>query len=89
MGNLVFVGGDFTSIYNNEGDRLTRNYIAAFNRHTGEPTSFAPDLDDKVFAIRPSGNTRTIFVGGAFQAVGSSTRKRIAEFNMTLSLIHI
>ena len=91
VGDLLFVGGKFEEIYNAEGSRLNRSHLAAFNRHTGEPTSFNPPVGNQVYALEASPDGRTLYVGGAFTSVGSASRKRLAAFDIAsgLSLIHI
>ncbi|MBX2886335.1 MAG: hypothetical protein KTR32_40645 [Granulosicoccus sp.] len=81
-GDTVFVGGNFTEIYNDNGGSLPRHYLAALNRHTGEPTSFAPNLDGEVWALAMSPDRKTLYVGGSFLKAESLSRKHIAAYNV-------
>ena len=82
VGNTLYVGGDFTEIYGPGGKKLKRNYLAAFNRSTGEPTDFAPELDNNVRALALSPDEKTLYVGGAFIKVDGRSRKRVAAFDV-------
>jgi len=80
--DVVYVGGDFTAIYNNNGSQRTRNYLAAINRYTGEPTGFAPKLDDRVWALAASPDNKTLYVGGSFLTAEGVNRTRVAAYDM-------
>jgi len=82
VGDTLYVGGDFTEIYGPDGDRLPRTYLAAFDRFTGEPTDFAPGLDDNVRAFAVSPDERTLYVGGSFLEADGRSRKRVAAFDV-------
>ena len=81
-GRTVFVGGDFTNIYSDEGGSLPRRYLAAMDRFTGEPTDFAPNLDDEVWALAMSPDRKTLYVGGSFLTAEGLKRKRLAAYDV-------
>ena len=81
-GRTVFVGGDFTNIYSEGGGSLPRRYLAAMDRFTGEPTDFAPDLDDEVWALAMSPDRKTLYVGGSFLTAEGLKRKRLAAYDV-------
>ena len=81
-GRTLFVGGDFSALYNNSGGSLPRTNLAAIDRYTGEPTGFSPRLDGEVWALALSPNKKTLYVGGSFMKVEGITRKRIAAFDV-------
>ena len=81
-GRTLFVGGNFTEIYNNKGGRLPRKYLTAMDRYTGEPTNFAPKLDGEVWALALSPDKRTLYVGGSFLKAEGLVRKRIAAYDV-------
>src|SRR4051812_49399595 len=82
---MVYLGGDFTSVRPpgsaaGSGE-VARNRIAAFNATTGAlVTSFNPNLNGAVRALKvnPAGNT--LYAGGDFTTVGSTARSRVASF---------
>jgi|GEM_PF-2514542 len=82
VGSTLFVGGDFTDVYSPEGDVLSRTYLAAFNRFTGEPTGFSPVLDGEVRALALSPDENTLYVGGAFRTAEGVSRERVAAFDV-------
>ena len=80
-GARVYVGGDFTKV-----DGKVRNHLAAFDTSTGAlDTSFAPNLNDRVYAVTAT-NT-TVYAGGAFTAVGVAQRLRLAAFSSAGALL--
>lgn len=87
VGDIVFVGGNFTEIYNNAGGSLRRTYLAAFDRYTGEPTSFAPELDNQVFALAVSPDNQILYVGGSFLTAQGMPRPRIAAYSISTGLL--
>lgn len=84
-GNL-FVGGSFTSV-RPPGDPLgtgevARAHLAEFNASTGAlETAFDPTLDGQVTALALSPDGSTLYVGGSFTHVGTTSRNHLAAFN--------
>lgn len=60
---------------------LTRNRIASIDGATGLPTDWNPNASGEVNALALSG--LTLYVGGAFTAIGDSNRSRIAALHTT------
>jgi hypothetical protein len=86
-GNTVFAGGLFTRIRQpgkpaGQGEAV-RTYIAAFDRTTGAPTSFAPTLNGPVYAIATSPDGKWVVIGGDFTMVNGLRRSKIAMFSVT------
>ena len=71
IGNVVYVGGDFTELAPALGaPAVEQGYLAAFNATTGVPIpAFAPRLDGKVYALAASDDGTTLYVGGSFTTV--------------------
>ena len=71
IGNVVFLGGDFTELAPELGSpAVQQGYLAAFNATTGVPiASFAPQLDGEVYALVASDDGTTLYVGGSFTTV--------------------
>ena len=68
IGNVVYVGGDFTELAPEIGaPAVQQANLAAFNATTGVPiASFAPQLDGKVYAMVASADGTALYVGGSF-----------------------
>ncbi len=77
-GNTLYLGGAFDTV-----GITSRNHIAAVDVSTpsGSLTAFNPSPDDQVFAIAPSPDGNTVYIGGAFTSMvsGSIIRNRIAQ----------
>jgi hypothetical protein len=85
-GNTVFAGGLFTRIRQpgkpaGQGEAV-RTYVAAFNRTTGAPTSFAPVLNGPVYSIATSPDGNWVVIGGDFTTVNGIKRSKIAMFSV-------
>ncbi len=85
-GDTVFAGGLFTRIRPpgkpvGEGD-AARKYLAAFNRTTGAPTRFAPNVNGPVWSIATSPDGKWVVIGGDFTAVNGQPRQHIALFSV-------
>lgn len=81
VGNIIYIGGDFTQLVNNTGQTMTRNRLAAIDATTGAPTSWNPNVNNSVYTIETSSAGNTVFFGGSFTTVGGQTRNRIAAVN--------
>lgn len=82
----VLVGGTFTQAQNH-GDTTTtynRGYILMFDKTTGLiDTTFAPVLNNSVDAIIAGPTPGTVYIGGAFNTVNGTNRRKVAELNYT------
>lgn len=86
-GNVVYAGGLFTRIRQpgkpaGQGE-AARTYVAAFNRTTGAPGTFAPKLNGAVWAIATSADNKWVVIGGDFTTVNGIKRNHIAMFSVT------
>jgi hypothetical protein len=75
----IYIGGKFTSV-RPAGDpagtgEVVRNHVAAFNATTGALLSWNPNANGAVSSLAASGSS--VYIGGSFSALGSSTRIRI------------
>jgi hypothetical protein len=84
VGNTVILGGTFTRARNDGSSVvLTRNRLLAFDATTGQiSTSFRPSANDAVNVLLPSGDGRTVFVGGWFTTIGGVARQRLARISV-------
>jgi len=74
IGDMVYVGGTFTEVrQTSTSPWITRNYLFAYNRETGEISdTFLPQLNGAVNALQVS-PTGKLIVGGAFNTVNGVT----------------
>jgi hypothetical protein len=84
-GDVVFVGGSFTSVTGSNGT-LPRSRLAALQLSTGRVLAFRADANAPVraLALAPGGS---LFVGGDFTSVGSAARSRFAEVDATTGTV--
>lgn len=86
VGNRVIVGGSFTQVSNatsNGGQVYNRSYIAAFDATTGVvDTNFNPVLSGLVNVIIPTGDGTSVYIGGDFNTINGTNRRKIARINV-------
>ena len=80
--DVLFVGGDFTEVYDTDGASLPRSHLTGIDRATGKPTSFSPELDGPVHALELSPDEKTLYVGGAFRKAEGRSRKYVAAYDV-------
>ncbi|HEY7280209.1 MAG TPA: laminin G, partial [Actinomycetota bacterium] len=82
---VLYAGGDFTSIRPPGSplgtNEVAVNHIAAFDTSTGNPVSFAPDIDGNIRSMTVSPDGSTLYVGGTFSHVNGVYRSDAAAFN--------
>ena len=76
----MYFGGEFTSMrppFAAAGSgEVARGHVAAISLSTGNLTSWAPNVNGKVFALEVVGNV--IYLGGSFTQVNGVARKNLA-----------
>ncbi|MFC1522159.1 fibronectin type III domain-containing protein [Elusimicrobiota bacterium] len=75
-GSNIYAGGEFTTISDQ-----ARNRIAALATTNCAITSWAPDINDVVWALATNGSN--IYVGGDFTSAGGQARNYIAAIDST------
>ncbi len=84
IGDTVYAAGLFkTWIW--KGANYPRQNIVAFNATTGEPTAFAPQVNNEIFSLTPSCDGSAVFIGGVFTSVGGQPRNYAAEISVATS----
>jgi len=78
-GDVVYVGGDFTSARGLDGRSYARNRLAAIDARTGGLLSWAPSADGLVRTVAFSGGK--VYVGGSFTAINGTARSRLASID--------
>lgn len=85
-GQKLYVGGEFDNLASSiGGPDVARKRLAAFDRITGEITTWDPGIDvlrsASVHALTVDADR--LYVGGRFLHVGASTRVNLASFDTT------
>ena len=87
--NRVYIGGQFTAVRPPGApagsQEVTRNHVAAFNATTGAMLAWNPNASAAVSSLAGSGST--VYIGGSFSKLGSSTRSRIGAVNATTGAV--
>ena len=81
IGDILYIGGEFTRLIDGNGNFQARRNLAAINRVTGEPHWFEADTDSPVWALTSTPNGDTLYVGGNFNTVRGRQMKRLAAFS--------
>ncbi len=86
VGNLVFAGGQFTSVRPNGAAAGTseskRSNLMSYDIRTGVHTAFAPTFNGPIKVLRVSADQKTLYVGGSFTLVNGLKRYRFAAFTI-------
>lgn len=86
VGDTVFVGGQFTTATSPGGQTAGRRNIAAFSMDTGALlTSWRADAGSTVRALDSDGTS--LWVGGAFGAIGGQTHARLAKVSVSTGVV--
>jgi len=87
VGNVVYVGGTFSTVRNPSGSAtVSRANLAAFDIYTGALlTSFTANTNGIVRALATDGSR--LYVGGLFTSVNGTTRRRVAAVNLTTGAV--
>jgi hypothetical protein len=81
IGNTVYAAGYFkTWIWN--GANYPRQNIVAFDATTGQPTAFAPQVNNEIFSLAPACDGSAVFIGGTFTSVNGQARQYAAEISI-------
>lgn len=83
VGSTILAGGTFTRVQNPGSSAvLTRNRIVAFDERTGVvSTSFAPNLNDDVYAMIAGPTPGTVYVAGLFTTLNGSPVSKVVLLN--------
>ncbi|BCX15200.1 MAG: hypothetical protein KatS3mg097_092 [Candidatus Parcubacteria bacterium] len=75
--STLYIGGDFTQV-----NSTTKNYVAALNTSDGSlVSSFNADANSSVYSLVLSSDNSTLYIGGAFTQVNSTTKNYVAALN--------
>lgn len=76
-GDMVIIGGSFTSMVSSTGATAARSRLAAVSASTGALLPWAPNPNGEVRAVAVSGDGQTVYVGGTFTSIGGATRANL------------
>lgn len=86
LGSTMYAGGAFHLVQNAaRNTSYTRNNVMSFNATTGAMTSFAPNVNGRVFGLVASGDS--LYVGGYFSSVNGVARRGLAKINATTGAV--
>lgn len=76
-GDMVIIGGTFTSMVSATGTTASRSRLAAVSASTGALLPWAPNPNGEVRAVAVSADGQTVYVGGTFTSIGGATRANL------------
>jgi hypothetical protein len=82
VGDTVVLGGDFTTLVNSAGQKVTRHGLAAISASTGDLQAWAPNPNGQVRALEGSADERSVYVGGEFTSIGTAARTNLAAISL-------
>lgn len=84
VGDRIILGGDFTQVQNNpDGAVLTRNYILAFDKHTGVvDDGFVPQVNAPVRALAQAPGDDQVYIAGSFYRLNDQAIAAVALLNV-------
>jgi hypothetical protein len=86
VGDVVYVGGTFTSATAPNGTSVPRRNLAAFSMTTGELiTGWRADAGSSVTAIVSDG--QSLYVGGHFGRINNVSRTRLAKLSLATGAV--
>jgi hypothetical protein len=89
LNGTIYIGGKFTSVRPAGSPagtgEVARNHLAAFDASTGALLPWNPGASAAVYALAGTGNT--VYIGGTFAKLGSSTRSRIGAVDATTGAV--
>jgi Concanavalin A-like lectin/glucanases superfamily len=81
----IYLSGDFTSVRPPGAaagtGEVARNHLAAFDASTGGLLPFNHNLNAKAWAMVPSADGSTLYIGGDFSTVDGVSRPKLAAFD--------
>lgn len=87
-GDYLYVGGEFEGWQGGIGGNSNMWYLARFNKNTGVlDATWLPDVYNDVYSMAVSGDGSTLYIGGKFNQINSSTRNAIGAISTATALV--
>ena len=82
VGDVVVVGGEFSSVADTGGTRYARRNLMAYRLSTGQVLPFAAQLDGPVAALA-AGPGGTVYAGGSFSRVDGAAHVGLVQLDVS------
>ncbi len=83
VGDIVYVGGRYTTVTGPNGEQISQPFLAAFDRASGTWRSdFRPTLDGAVYSIVPAADGQSLFIGGEFSSINGAATGTAARIGL-------
>jgi Domain of unknown function (DUF5122) beta-propeller len=86
MGSTMYAGGAFDTVSTGTGT-VTRQHLMGFSATTGDLSGLSIPIDGDVWAIEPSTDGQSLYVGGFFKNINGVARNGIAKINATTGVV--
>lgn len=86
VGSTMYAGGAFDTVTSGAGT-ATRQHLMGFDATTGTLTNLSIPIDGDVWAIEPSADGQSLYVGGFFNNINGVARNGIAKINATTGVV--
>lgn len=88
VGDMIVLGGTFTSMRSPTGQTAARNRLAAISADTGALLPWAPSIvGSGIRTVVGSPDGSTVYLGGTFSSVGSAARANVAAVSASTGLV--
>jgi hypothetical protein len=88
IGSTMYAGGDFNRVLNAAGTTsYTRTHLFSFDAGTGAVSSWAPKFDGPVWALEPSADGKSLYVGGEFKRADGKWQPKLVKYDLTTQTV--
>jgi len=83
IGTTMYAGGVIGTVRNSsQTTTYSRTNLMAFSATTGAVSSWAPAANGEVWALAPSADGKSLYIGGSFTTIGGLARRGIARYDL-------
>lgn len=88
IGSTMYVGGDFNTVQNSAATKkYTRQNLFSFDVNTDAVSSWAPALNGAVWALEPSDDGQSLFVGGEFKRADGKWQPKLVKYDLSTGTV--
>ncbi len=88
IGSTMYAGGDFNRVLDASGKTAyTRTYLFSFNSSTGAVSSWAPKFDGPVWAMEPSTDGKSLYIGGDFKRADGKWQPKLVKYDLATQTV--